>query len=263
VQQKSRAGFAVLMIQLLARSPANATGVDFVNVKPTPAINEYCHVVRFFRGWKIRGLDFNREPLYIDNNESDYEFRVEGLLGTSFLVGAFKPNLPHRYDATNHYRVNLSDPTTPVVFATRKDWEVAAVVPLARKSIVPYSQGMSDYQAVFNGYTFTKSGHLWAYSEFASRLSPDSAWVVLQSKTHDVKSSSLPAYRVFFDVYSADTGKKTITVEGTYSGLDDPDGCLKETAWLTERYFIIPLGKSRDRCLVCEFGARRRQGGKP
>jgi len=245
-----------MTIYVLSCGVANAS-IDFVDVKVTPATREYCHMVRFPHGWKIKGPDYNREPLYIDYNQSDYEFRAEGLQGTWFLVGVIKADVV-RYDAANWYRVNLSDATAPVRPVSRKDWEAAAVVPLSRKSIVPYSLGMTtqswyDYQAVFNGFKFTKSGSRWAYSEHASRLSPDSAWVVLQSKTEEAKSGFLPVYHVFFDVYSTETGRKALTIEGRYTGLDDPDSCLKRTAWLTKRYFIIPSGRSRERCLVCEF----------
>ena len=51
---------------------------------------------------------------------------------------------------------------------------------------------------------------------------------------------------------------------GTYKGFgNDPDGDFRTAAWLTERYFIVPLGGRHERCLVCEFGARNQQGAKP
>jgi hypothetical protein len=229
----SRVGLSILVtIQLLVSVAAKANA-DFIEVKLTPAIRESCHIVRFPNGWKLPRLDDGRQGLrieQIDYNESDYEFRVEGLLGTRFLIGAFKPRLPRRYDATNRYRVNLSDPTALVLAASGKDWEAAAVVPLARKSIMPPlglpGYDWHDYQAVFNGFKFTKSGYLWpTTSMYASRLSPDSAWVVLQSKTSAKKSPYLSLYRMFFDVFNANTGRKALTIEGTYSGYDDPDGC--------------------------------------
>jgi hypothetical protein len=45
-------------------------------------------------------------------------------------------------------------------------------------------------------------------------------------------------------------------IEGSYSSIhntEDPDGVLAKTGWLTERYFIVPLGKTIERCLVCDF----------
>jgi hypothetical protein len=67
----------------------------------------------------------------------------------------------------------------------------------------------------------------------------------------------------YFDVFSADTGKKITTIEGTYE-YGSPDDQMRQTAWVTERYFIIPLGEHRERCLVCEFGrSRPSEGTKP
>jgi hypothetical protein len=265
----SRVGLsAVTLIQLLWSSSARGQIADFIDLKVTSSMPEYCHVVRFPSGWKIRGVDSAGESISIDHAYSDYEFRVMGLLGTRFLVRAFTLQLGHRYETANAYMLDLSDATSAVLPASDQDWESAAVVPLGRKSIVP-PLGMAgydwhDYQVAFNGFKLRKSGYFWpsTYTS-ASRLSPDSAWVVLQSKTDGPKSLSISVYRVFFDVFRADTGSKLFTIEGSYSGYGDAEGCLEKTAWLSERYFIIPLGKRRERCLVCEFSARRRQGAKP
>jgi hypothetical protein len=89
----------------------------------------------------------------------------------------------------------------------------------------------------------------------------------LQSETDKGISRSrfVYLYDVFFDVFNAATGEKVLTIQGAYSGPgDDPEACLGKTAWLAERYFIVPLGPHRERCLVCEFGGRKHeQGAKP
>jgi hypothetical protein len=42
----------------------------------------------------------------------------------------------------------------------------------------------------------------------------------------------------------------------------EPDSdVLAKTGWVTERYFIVPLGKTIERCLVCDFGGRNREKG--
>jgi hypothetical protein len=63
------------------------------------------------------------------------------------------------------------------------------------------------------------------------------------------------------DVFDAGTGNRLVTIEGDHSGFAGPDstGALGTTAWLTERYFIVPLGEHRERCLVCEFGSHKGQ----
>lgn len=119
----------------------------------------------------------------IDCASSDYEFRVEGVLGTRFLAGAFAPEGRHRYDSTNRYRVDLSDSTAPLLRASEDDWKAAAVVPLVRKSIFIVYGGHPPEYAVFDGRQYSKSGTRWLYPYTASRLSPDSAWLVLQSET--------------------------------------------------------------------------------
>jgi hypothetical protein len=268
----SKSGFSILMlITSIATGLARAELTEILEVKLTPAVQKYCHVVRFPQGWKIQPFDDVGQRLTIDLTISDYEVRVQGLLGAWFLVGAFTPGVnEHRFYATNRYRVNLSDPTAPVLPARTEDWNAAAVVPLVRKSTFrPVGSLMPDQQAEFNGLRFIRSGAWWPnqQADVASRLSPDSAWLVLQSVT-DAGRSKLTLrnlYKVFLDVFNAHTGEKLLVIEGTYSDYgDSPGGGLWPTAWVTERYFVVPLGEHRERCLVCEFSVRNRQpGAKP
>jgi hypothetical protein len=238
-----------------------------LELKQTPALRKYCHVVRFPQGWKIQPFDDIGQRLTINLAVSDYEFRVKGLLSTWFLVGAFTPDeIERHYDAANHYRVNLSDPTAPVLPASAEDWKAATAVPLTRK-FQYFGTLVNDQQIVFNGFRFPKSGAWWSDPSSVSRLSPDSAWLVLQSVT-DAGTSKLTlrsSYKVFLDVFNAATGEEVLTMEGMYSDVGDaPGGGLSTTAWLTERYLIVPLGEHRERCLVCEFSPHdRRQGPRP
>ena len=187
---------------------------------------------------------------------------MEGLLGAWFLVGAYTPNINVRVNSVNHYRVNLPDSTTPVRSANAQDWNRGTVVPLYRKSTLNYVGVHPSDQIVFNGYGFKKSGsYPWIRPDTASRLSPDSAWLVLQSSTFR-KQPFTEIYDVFFDVFSTTTGKKLFTIQGSFSGVENPYSALERAAWLTERYFIIPLGKGRERCVVCEFAPRRSSEGQ-
>jgi len=256
----------LIVTTTLACSLAGAGTGEIIDVKLTPALRKYCHVVRFPQGWKIQPFDDMGQHLTMELTLSDYEFRVKGLLSTWFLVGAFRPEIEHRYDASNRYRVNLSDPTAPALPASAEDWNAATVVPLTRK-FQAFGTLAKEQQIVFNGFRFTKSGAWWSGPSSVSRLSPDSAWLVLQSMT-DAGTSKLTLrflYKVFMDVFNADTGEKVLTMEGKYSDYgDDPSGGLATTAWLTERYFIVPLGEHREQCLVCEFDAHnRQQAAKP
>jgi len=239
--------------------------IDFIDLKLPPALREYCHIVRFPKGWGFqRPADEDEAFFGITYGYADYEFRVEGLLGTRFLVGAFTPYHGRHYDSTNRYRLNLSDPSAPVLPASLQDWNAAAVVPLARKSLFSNFGVHYPEQATFNGFEYKKSGDRWILEKAATRLSPDSSWLVLQSATRIKDHFPWVDYALFFDVFSTVTGRKLFTLQGTYPGIgDSPEGCLDKTAWLTERYFIVPLGRHRERCVVCEFALRREPEGKP
>jgi hypothetical protein len=69
-----------------------ASGPDRIDVKLTPAMQEYCHIVQFPQGWSIQSKDLAGQVLFF-NYKAEYEFRIEGLLGTEFLVGGFTPRL--------------------------------------------------------------------------------------------------------------------------------------------------------------------------
>lgn len=248
-----------LAVSLLPVSLRGGVWADsFIELKLPPESREYCHVVRFPLGWKIRTP--HAEDARIDYRYSDFEFRVEGLLGTRFLVGVFNPGDIHGpYERTNRYRVNLSDPTAPALPAGDADWNAATPLPFIRKSILTWWGVTPPSHAILNGIQFNKTGEFpWLNPLEASELSPDGAWLVLLSTTKTKASFPKPEYLVFFDVFNTASGKKLFTIEGSYYGLgNEPDSTAAKSAWLTERYFIIPVGRLRDRCLVCEFASRR------
>jgi|SRR5579862_9640113 len=241
---------------LISHSALCASWDAFIDLKLPPSAREYCHLVRFPSGWKIKST-YNEPNLKIDYRYSDYEFRVEGLLTTWFLVGAFNTNYGRRDDASNFYRLDLSDPKTSIKRASRQNWEAAGVVPLERKSIFISFDIHEPDHAEFNGFQYKKTGEHWQVPSSVSRLSPDGTWLVLQSFSGRKSLQLLPSSDVFFDVFNTTTERKVFTLRGTYFGFgDDESGCLSKTAWLTERYFVIPLGRVRDRCVVCEFVSR-------
>ena len=163
------------------------------------------------------------------------------------------------YYTNNQYQIDLSDATAPALAASRKAWDAAAVVPLSRKSSLIRSEPTEGKPFEFHGFQFAKRGAIWAQSyRGAILLSPDQAWLVLQSTTSGTKYGSA---KVYFDFFNADAGQKMFTIEGTFSSINggEPDsGVLAKTGWVTERYFIVPLGKTIARCLVCDFGGRQR-----
>jgi len=232
---------------------AHAQWTGDLEIILAPTVRQYCHVLRFPQGWTIQRFDEVGQRLSFDSYSGEYEFRVEGLLTTKFLVAGFTGSL-ERYYTLNLYKVDLSDPGPAAIPADRRAWEDATAVPLMRKSGSPAWPSPSEGKPyTFHGFQFAKRGEIWAQpSHEAMLLSPDQRWLVLLSRELD--RDSRPT-RVFFDVFNADTGDKLLGIDGTYSSPAgaDPDGILTKAAWLTERYFLVPLGKYKERCLVCEF----------
>jgi hypothetical protein len=253
---------ALLSVSLVAEMNAWAQ-FDDLKVSLTPGARQYCHVIRFPQPWAIQHFDDHAgQRLFFGLPGSDYEFRVEGVLSTKFLVAGFTEFVGRNYYTNNRFKVDLSDPAASVPAVNRKVWENAAVVPLNRKSVfLPGATVTKEKRLEFNGFEFNKTGDLWGQpSNDATRLSADQSWLVLQSRA--VKNQQGPT-RVFFDFFQVGTGQKLFTIEGTYSSINavDPDGVLAKTGWLTERYFIVPLGKTIERCLVCDFGGRNHEKG--
>ena len=234
---------------------------DDFEVSLTPASRTYCHVLRFPQGWSTQHFD-DRAPqrLLFGTERSDYEFRVSGVLGTKFLAGAFTENVGTNYYANNWYEVTLWDATAPANEVDRKAWDAGTVLPIVRKSAFPPIGTVPNQKRLeFHGFQFNRTGDIWAQpSGDASRISPDQAWLVLQSTSPGKKAGSA---HVFLDFFNADNGQKLFTIAGIFSsvrGGQPEDAVLSKTGWVTERYFIVPLGKKLDRCLVCDFDARNR-----
>jgi hypothetical protein len=237
---------------------------DDLEVTLTPAAREYCHIIRFPQAWIMPRTDAKTgERLSFNSTYSGYEFRVEGLLGTRFLVAGITDSFPPApYYTSNMFSVDLSNPAGAIRPAGKAAWDASTVVPFTRRSAFsPAGTVPNDRHLDFHGFQFSRSGAFWAQpSDYATRLSPDEAWLVLQSDDLPRGDGPTPVY---FDFYNAETGKKIVTIAGTFSTFGgDVDHQFFRPGWLTERYFIVGLGRQLDRCLVCEFGKTRKPGAK-
>ena len=155
---------------------------------------------------------------------------------------------------TNWYSVDFSSSQPLVRSASHESWEAAVVVPLTRQSTFSKFTEMKQERAEFNGFHLTKSGDHWfGPPELVSRLSPESGWLALQSWKGD---SNSPKTTVFVDVFNLARGERVLTIEGIYRGQDYPEAYFGKSAWLTERYFIVPLGNHKEQLLVCDFAER-------
>jgi len=252
---------AGLMVNL---SLASAEGPVDANV--TPAMREYCHIIRFPLGWIVPPpLVTANQPPNVYGYDSEYEFRVPGLLETKFLIRGLI--LPYGQSTVNSYEVDLSDPKAVPVSATEAAWQSGTPVPTTRKISRPALRLTNDQSFPLNGFQLGKSGKIWPGDY--DRMSPGQVWIVLMSSSGSRGfSDDVPLGLVrgrnrgtlFFDVYSVDGGKKIVTVQASYNGIG-PDEAVGHAGWVTERYFIVPLGEHRERCLVCEFGGGRVAGG--
>jgi hypothetical protein len=160
---------AILFLSLAA----SAWAADGVDVRITPAIQEYCHIVRFSQAWTI-------QP-YIKNNDvlrtvtpldytywSDYEFRIPGVLGTRFLVRGVDMSLNkgHYNYTKNVYGLDLSDPGSVPRPATEQEWEggieIADSRDSDRKTFANLHQiFLTNAQPLpFHGFHFVKSGDI-------------------------------------------------------------------------------------------------------
>jgi hypothetical protein len=258
---------------------ANALAADGVDVKITPAIEEYCHIVRFPQAWAIQPYIQHHDVLHTVTPleytySSEYEFRTPGELGTRFLVRGLV-ELGKKYYTKNAYELDLSDPKSVPRPATEAEWDAGTVIPDSRHSdrkTFAYLNRVfltNSQPLPFHGFQFAKSGDIWPGER--ARLSPDQSWIVLLSSSgsvHETPDSQIALGfgrdrgKLFMDVYNADTGKKLITIVATYLGINPQ--ALNQALWVTERYFILPLGEQRQRCMVCDFGrADRERGLKP
>lgn len=174
-----RSTFYCWIVYLLAlflpeRAPAQRWA-DSLEVTMSPAMREYCHIIRFPQGWAVQKYDKNGQFLAFPGTRISSS--APGVLSTEFLVKAFELLGEHCY-SSNVYKVDLSDFRAVPFPSSRKPWEDTATVPLTRKSIFPPApMDPLKQPAEFHGFQFEKRGEIWAQPyDPATRLSPDGAW---------------------------------------------------------------------------------------
>jgi hypothetical protein len=240
-----RAGLGlILSIGLL--SSCGQLGNGSIGVDLSIAGKEYCREISFPQGWHYPLRDNN--GLDYPHPFKEYEFREGDAPGEFLVAGSFEARYSPMYTTTK-YRLNLSSAQPTVTSVDNVTWEDAAgkVLPLNRVSVFPERVMLVEDQAQFQGKMFPKTGPFWSTpGQIASRLSPDQAWLVLQSTTKPGGGS------VFFDVFNVGTGAKLVTLEGPLQAAW-PDELIDRTGWLADRYFVIPTGDNFEGSVFCEF----------
>ena len=231
--------------------------------KLTPATAKYCHIVHFFQAEKLP-TDVWDMPgdadLQFRATERPTVFLVKAVTETSTGADGFviSDDAGLSDYSRKTFLIDLADPSAVARPADEKAWKAAKVIPLFRRNTFGFTSEDPRLLAEYNGRSFQKIGRFWE----GTRLSPNGARLVLQSSAGKsdqhaeqyflVRGSKYHG-KLYLEFFDTNTGEKILTIEGHYQrGL--PGTGVLHSAWLTDRFFIVPVGEYSERCLVCDFG---------
>lgn len=207
----------------------------------------YCQQIDFSRGWEYSYSASGGLPIMVD-----YEVR-DGRATQVFLIGAILREGSLDMTPTEKYRVDLSGASASVRLASEEEWREGPILPLVRESI-QRRRGPSrpEDQLVYEGATFPKTGEHWVRPEIdTTRLSPDGSMLVVQSRDIDRGGE-----QAFFDIYDVNERRKLLTIEGEFH-TPYPDNYIRWSFWLTDRYFVIPVGGKFEGAVFCDLDSVR------
>lgn len=242
------------------------TAAEPVKFEMTPAVKEHCHMFRFPQ-WTGTRPEISNVPNRLYFNDQ-MEFRVPGILGTRFLVAGTQQITGDGLAYTSEkYLLDFAFPGTPAQLVSDAVWNAAVPLTVARYQAYRLLFHLLDHweqssEVVLNGKRFAKSGQYWQFWDDSFRLSPGRTALAILSFTgtrpaNDGNLLDMFIARrfhghAFIDIYNVKSGKKMLLLEGPY--LADPEEILLTTDWITDRYFVVPLGVHNERCLICDFG---------
>jgi len=250
---------AFLLLWVLA-VPEMGFARDPVSINLNAAARESCHIITFPQGWRLQYVASKSPFPNFRYAEGDYEFRM---LASGFLVRALVRDLGKPIYADNLYQVDLSNPSAIARPATEEAWNSAMALPLGFQG---RAEELTKYIKSLE-FRFKYSGKKWG----GWRLFPDRSLLIQHGWDGKLVSNGVGANgelpgiplgfgrnhgKLFFDVFNATTGTKLITVTASFVDIQ-PEEAFAKTAWVTARYFVVPLADTRERCLVCEFGRNR------
>jgi hypothetical protein len=238
-----------------------ASGLPAASVAVVTTGEEYCNTIRLPGGWRVADYDKLEEF----QRGTEYEFRQIHPGSSEYLVAAISTESHWRKRlrdySVNKFWVDLTGNRRPRP-ATEDEWKSAAIVPVTAElldtsSADPRSAGRYRYAQ----RSFAKSGPRWPALGDQVRVSADGRWIAVQSwkgaSYQDAPDVLLNppisgSERFFIDVYDVSSGNKLIGLDGIDRDFAAGDAPLHATFWLDSRYFIVPLGLSRQKFLACE-----------
>ena len=252
---------AVRVILSLAIAPVIAPNLLASSATVTFG-DEFCQTVRFPVAWRV----FDR-----DKPIQQFEFRLRaGLPGNAatgeYLVAAVNPGVStmggSRKYSGNKYWVHLA--TGRVRPAWESEWNAGSPIPIGERFRAGLPQPKHAEDFVYWRTTFPKSGQKWPLSSPGVRISPNEQWIaVLSWQGEDYRDNvgisqgpvlGAPS-RFFVDIYEVASGGRIVAIDGVDRDFTAGDAPLSDSFWLESSRFIVPLGSTRQKLLVCEIPA--------
>ncbi len=239
-----RTPFAYLLVPLLSVHLVFAERVT-VNVAPDPKACTAVHLPK----WKESAMPPGDLP-WGEAMPCDIGFRsFDGgvLAGASCRPGRSKAPVY----SPSKYAVYFG--TGRVRKATDDEWDHADPYLNFRDSAFPDGRNTThDLRLVFKGKELPKTGSEWPLDTMtSSRLSPARDYVAVNSWDGRIAypeplmfgRSDLNGH-YYVDIYNVASGQRVLAISGEFHGVD-PYHFFEESAWISKRYFVLPLDEGR------------------
>lgn len=237
------------------------------------AAAERCRLVRFPGPWQPPGTGLGFGPR-IDIVLHELQFSTVGDSGTVFVAAVAKVP-PFKIDpvhySANRFRLDLGAPGEAVRPVPEAEWPATAPRPLHRyTNINRFGNRDRNLPTLPHASTqFARTGRQFMGCTGGSmRLSPQEGLLAALSYTGSASGETVfgavplpplpwsgPRGRFYVDLYDVASGRVLVQLAGRYRG-GEPTGASCAAGWLSERFFLLPLGDRLDLCLVCDFGDR-------
>ena len=240
--------FAGLLLSVPAMQAAKVT------IKIAP-MRRACTVVHL-PGWKKPALGPDTD--WGHAMECDYDFRsVDG----GVLVGAYCRPLPDEKPVYSPSKYAVYFGSGRVRKATAREWTNADPYLLFRVTANdPGIHFQPQQKLVYQGKEFPKTGANWPFPFGISHVSPDgkslnvNSWDgTISSNGDDVWGKDYLDGHYYVDIYDIPSQQRLLAIQGEFHGVD-PYFMFRDSAWLSKRYFMLPLDWQNQlrRFVICD-----------